>query len=149
MSHGVLHASGGIYRYAGEAFPASHVSLRNIGWDNFVIIELCSSGQGSSGQGSSGRVRSGRARSSAPSGELDYRAAHTMLHEQAIYQQDAEQYQVERLDFENHKAYVRKVEPDYFTTALTLPRGHRARNPCGTAGGGGDPRSSGPPSRSP
>jgi DEAD/DEAH box helicase domain-containing protein len=42
-----------------------------------------------------------------------------MLHEQAIYQQDAEQYQVERLDFDNHKAFVRKVEPDYFTTALT------------------------------
>jgi DEAD/DEAH box helicase domain-containing protein len=42
-----------------------------------------------------------------------------MLHEQAIYQQDAEQYQVERLDFENHKAFVRRVEPDYFTTALT------------------------------
>ena len=30
-----------------------------------------------------------------------------------------EQYQVERLDFENHKAFVRKVAPDYFTTALT------------------------------
>jgi DEAD/DEAH box helicase domain-containing protein len=42
-----------------------------------------------------------------------------MLHEQAIYQHDAEQYQVERLDYENHKAYVRKVAPDYFTTALT------------------------------
>jgi DEAD/DEAH box helicase domain-containing protein len=42
-----------------------------------------------------------------------------MLHEQAIYQQDAEQYQVERLDYDNHKAFVRKVEPDYFTTALT------------------------------
>src|SRR5690606_28945636 len=45
-----------------------------------------------------------------------------MLHEQAIYQHDAEQYQVERLDFENHKAYVRKVEPDYFTTAMTYTR---------------------------
>ena len=52
-------------------------------------------------------------------GELDWRAAHTMLHEQAIYQQDAEQYQVERLDYDNHKAFVRKVEPDYFTTALS------------------------------
>ncbi len=51
--------------------------------------------------------------------ELDWRAAHTMLHEQAIYQHDAEQYQVERLDYENHKAFVRKVAPDYFTTALT------------------------------
>jgi DEAD/DEAH box helicase domain-containing protein len=42
-----------------------------------------------------------------------------MLHEQAIYQHEAEQYQVEQLDFENHKAYVTKVKPDYFTTALT------------------------------
>ena len=41
-----------------------------------------------------------------------------MLHEQAIYQHEAEQYQVERLDFENHKAYVTKVAPDYFTTAM-------------------------------
>ena len=38
--------------------------------------------------------------------EMDWRAAHTMLHEQAIYQHDGEQYQVERLDFENHKAFV-------------------------------------------
>ena len=46
---------------------------------------------------------------------MDLRATHTMLHEQAIYQHEGEQYQVERLDFENHKAFVRKVEPDYFT----------------------------------
>jgi DEAD/DEAH box helicase domain-containing protein len=42
-----------------------------------------------------------------------------MLHEQAIYQHDGEQYQVEKLDFENHKAFVRKVEPDYYTDAMT------------------------------
>jgi len=42
-----------------------------------------------------------------------------MLHEQAIYQHDGEQYQVERLDWENHKAFVTKVVPDYFTTALS------------------------------
>jgi DEAD/DEAH box helicase domain-containing protein len=51
--------------------------------------------------------------------ELDWRAAHTMLHEQAIYQHDGECWQVERLDYENHKAFVRRVEPDYWTTALT------------------------------
>lgn len=97
-SHGLVHASGGAYHWAGEAFPANHVSLRNIGWDNFVIID----------------VESGQSIA-----ELDWRAAHTMLHEQAIYQHDAEQFQVERLDYENHKAFVRKVAPDYFTTALT------------------------------
>jgi DEAD/DEAH box helicase domain-containing protein len=96
--HGLVHQSGGRYHWAGEAYPASAVSLRNIGWDNFVIIDVATN------------------KSIA---ELDFRATHTMLHEQAIYQHDAEQYQVERLDYDNHKAFVRKVEPDYFTTALT------------------------------
>lgn len=101
--HGLLHASGGRYHWAGDAFPASSVSLRNVGWDNFVIVD-----QGTPAEPSERTI-----------GELDYRATFTMLHEQAIYQQDAEQYQVERLDFDNHKAYVKKVAPDYFTTALT------------------------------
>ena len=96
--HHLVHESAGRYYYTGESFPANNVSLRNIGWDNFVIVEV------DTGQSLA---------------ELDFRAAHTMLHEQAIYQHDAEQYQVERLDYDNHKAFVRKVEPDYFTTALT------------------------------
>jgi DEAD/DEAH box helicase domain-containing protein len=41
-----------------------------------------------------------------------------MLHEQAIYQHDGQTWQVERFDYENHKAYVRYVDPDYFTTAM-------------------------------
>jgi DEAD/DEAH box helicase domain-containing protein len=98
QSHGLVHPSAGAFHWSGEAFPANNVSLRNIGWDNFVIIDV-----------STGKSIA----------ELDWRAAHTMLHEQAIYQHDAEQYQVEKLDYENHKAFVRKVEPDYFTTALT------------------------------
>lgn len=98
VSHGLVHEAGGRYHWAGEAFPANNISLRNIGWDNFVIVDVATN---------------------QSIAELDYRATHTMLHEQAIYQHDAEQYQVERLDFENHKAFVRKVAPDYFTTALT------------------------------
>jgi DEAD/DEAH box helicase domain-containing protein len=96
--HGLVHATDGHYYWSGEAFPASSVSLRNVGWDNFVIVD----------------VENGESIA-----ELDFRATHTMLHEQAIYQHDAEQFQVERLDFDNHKAFVRKVAPDYFTTALT------------------------------
>jgi DEAD/DEAH box helicase domain-containing protein len=97
-SHGIIHASGGRYHYIGDPYPASNVSLRSIGWDNFVIVDLDTN------------------KSLA---ELDFRSAHTMLHEQAIYQHDAEQFQVERLDYDDHKAFVRKVDPDYFTTALT------------------------------
>jgi DEAD/DEAH box helicase domain-containing protein len=95
--HGVLHQSSGRFHWAADAYPANHVSLRSIGWDNFVIIDKVA-----------GKTLA----------ELDWRAAHTMLHEQAIYQHDAEQYQVEELDYDNHKAFVRRVEPDYFTTAM-------------------------------
>jgi len=95
--HGVLHAANDHYYWATDAFPANHVSLRSIGWDNFVIIDLDTD---------------------LTLAELDWHSAPSMLHEQAIYQHDGKQYQVERLDYENHKAYVRHVEPDYFTTAL-------------------------------
>ena len=96
--HGVLHESKDRFHWSADAYPANHVSLRSVGWDNFVIID--------------------RATGSALA-ELDWRATPTMLHEQAIYQHDGEQYQVERLDWENHKAFVTKVAPDYFTTALS------------------------------
>ncbi len=96
--HGVVHEGGERFHWAADAYPANHVSLRSVGWDNFVIIDT-----------SCGKAL----------GELDFRAAPTMLHEQAIYQHDGEQYQVEKLDYENHKAFVRPVEPDYFTTAMS------------------------------
>ncbi len=104
--HELVHLSPGpggkqIYHWASDAYPASNVSLRSVGWDNFVVIELDGN---------------------KTIAEMDFRSTHTMLHEQAIYQHEGEQYQVERLDFENHKAFVRKVVPDYFTTAMTFTR---------------------------
>jgi len=106
VQHGVLHPSPAgagktLYHWSADQYPANHVSLRSIGWDNFVIIDV------------------GTQKTLA---EMDFRSTHTMLHEQAIYQHEGEQYQVERLDYENHKAYVRKVEPDYFTDAMTYTR---------------------------
>ncbi len=104
-AHGLLHAvqSGAktVYHWASDAYPATHVSLRSVGWDNFVVIDV------------------EHDRSIA---EMDWRSTHTMLHEQAIYQHEGEQYQVERLDFDNHKAFVRKVDSDYFTNAMTYVR---------------------------
>lgn len=90
-----------VYHWSSDAYPANNVSLRSASFDNFVIIDVA------------------RTKTIA---EMDFRSTHTMLHEQAIYQHDGEQYQVERLDYDNHKAYVRKVEPDYYTTALTHVR---------------------------
>ena len=104
--HKVVHAAPNgqgkmTWHWATDAYPANHVSLRSVGWDNFVIIDVA------------------RDKTIA---EMDWRSTHTMLHVQAIYQHEGQQYQVERLDYENHKAYVRKVEPDYYTDAMTYTR---------------------------
>ena len=100
--NGVVHpsstAAGSIYHWASDSYPANNVSLRSASWDNFVIIDIDGH------------------RTIA---EMDWRSTHTMLHEQAIYQHEGGQYQVERLDFDNHKAFVRRVKPDYYTTAMT------------------------------
>jgi len=100
--NGVVHpsstAAGSIYHWASDSYPANNVSLRSASWDNFVIIDLDAN------------------RTIA---EMDWRSTHTMLHEQAIYQHEGGQFQVERLDFDNHKAFVRRVKPDYYTTAMT------------------------------
>lgn len=98
VHHKVLHESGGTFHWAADSYPANDVSLRSVGWDNVVIIDV------------------ERDESIA---EMDWRGAHTMLHEQAIYQHDGECWQVEKFDYENHKAFVRKVEPDYWTDAMT------------------------------
>ena len=100
--HQVVHpvADGGhvAYHWREGSYPANDTSLRSIGWDNFVIIDQ-----------QNGRTIA----------EMDWRSAHTMLHEQAIYQHANEQWQVERLDYDNRKAFVRKVVPDYYTDATT------------------------------
>ena len=119
----VVEASAGsgkrAWHWSTDAYPASHVSLRSLSWDNFVIIDLDGD------------------RTIA---EMDWRATHTMLHVQAIYQHEGEQYQVERLDFENHKAYVRKVAPDYFTTAMTYTRVSITQEDDGGVVGAGSPQ---------
>ena len=96
--HGVVHPTGGVYHWASDSYPANGVSLRSASWDNFVIVDLDGD------------------RTIA---EMDWRSSHGMLHEQAIYQHEGRQYQVERLDYENHKAFVKRVKPDYYTTAMT------------------------------
>lgn len=96
--HKVLHETNGTFHWAADAYPANSVSLRSVGWDNVVIID---------------------AEHDETIAEIDWRGAHTMVHEQAIYQHDGECWQVEKFDYENHKAFVRKVKPDYWTDAMT------------------------------
>ncbi len=105
---GYLHNSGGNWHWVQQAYPADTVSLRSVSSDNFVIIDI--TGSESSEDGISG----------APEviGEVDFSSALTMVHPKAIYIHQGQQYHVERLDFEERKAYVKHVNVDYFTDAI-------------------------------
>ncbi len=101
QTHGVVNESAGRFHWMQRVYPATHVSLRGIPEENFVVIDV---------------------KTTQVLAEVDFRSAHTTLYTHAIYNLDASQYQVEELDYENHKAYVRRVEPDYYTTAMTYTR---------------------------
>jgi DEAD/DEAH box helicase domain-containing protein len=51
-------------------------------------------------------------------GEVDFSSALTTVHPKAIYIHQGQQYHVERLDFGQRKAYVKRVNVDYFTDAI-------------------------------
>jgi DEAD/DEAH box helicase domain-containing protein len=91
--------SGGRWFWSRQAFPAEEVHLRRILADNVVIIDT-----------------------SQPRpqviGEMDQFTAPVLLHEEAVYLHEGAQYHVDRLDWNEKKAYVRPVEVDYYTDAL-------------------------------
>jgi DEAD/DEAH box helicase domain-containing protein len=95
----VLHQNGDKWYWMNDAFPAHNISLRSASQENVVIID----------------------QSDAPDnrviGEMDTFSAMTLLHDEAIYLHQGVQYQVELLDWEEKKAYVREVNVDYYTDA--------------------------------
>jgi len=95
---GYLHQAGGHYHWTHEAYPADTVSLRSVTSDNFVIIDIT---------GEPNVI-----------GEVDFSSALTTVHEKAIYLHGGEQYHVEHLDFKERKAYVKRVDVDYYTDAI-------------------------------
>lgn len=96
--HIVRHV-GGRYHWMAEDFPASEISLRSAASENFVIIDITDP--------THHRVI----------GEMDRYTVPMLLHENAIYMHEAQQYQVEKLDFEACKAFIRRVDVGYYTDA--------------------------------
>lgn len=92
-----LHKTQDRYYWMAQSFPANAISLRSAAQENFIIID----------QTQGNRVL----------GEVDRFSAPTLIHEEAIYLHEGVQYQVEKLDYEEKKAYVRQVNVDYFTDA--------------------------------
>jgi DEAD/DEAH box helicase domain-containing protein len=103
---GFLHRSGGNWHWVQEAYPADTVSLRSVTSDNFVIIDTTGGTNGEE-DGEPEVI-----------GEVDFSSALTTVHPKAIYLHQGQQYHVERLDFEQRKAYVKSVNVDYYTDAI-------------------------------
>ena len=95
---GFLHLAGENYHWTHEAYPADTISLRSVTSDNFVIIDITGEPQ--------------------VVGEIDFPSALVFLHEKAIYLHGGQQYHVEHLDFKERKAYVKRVDVDYYTDAV-------------------------------
>ena len=51
-------------------------------------------------------------------GEVDFPSALSTVHPKAIYLHEGQQYHVEKLDFQERKAYVKQVDVDYYTDAV-------------------------------
>ncbi|MFE8695708.1 DEAD/DEAH box helicase [Cytobacillus sp. FJAT-53684] len=95
----VLYQNGDKFYWMNDSFPAHNVSLRSASQENVVIID----------QSDVANVK--------VIGEMDRFSALTLLHEEAIYLHQGTQFQVELLDWEEKKAFVREVDVDYFTDA--------------------------------
>lgn len=82
-----------------EDFPAGDISLRSAATENFIIIDITNPAHH--------RVI----------GEMDRYTVPMLLHENAIYMHEARQFQVEKLDYDACKAFIRAVDVDYYTDA--------------------------------
>lgn len=94
----VRRADDGRWYWSSESFPASEVSLRVAAPENVLIIDT---------SGERPRVI----------GEIDLFSAQTQVHEDAIYLHETRQHHVDRLDWDERKAYVRPVDVDHYTQA--------------------------------
>ncbi len=91
-----LHASGDKYFWMKDVQPSRGVSLRGMGSDSVVIQAQTEDGV-------------------KLVGEVDPFGAMWLVHPDAIYIHDGATYFVEKLDLDEHIAYLRPIEADYYT----------------------------------
>src|SRR5437899_4129293 len=98
--------SAGRWFWSRQAFPAEEVHLRRILADNVVIIDTSQP---------------------RPSviGEMDQFSAPVLLHEEAVYLHEGAQFHVDRLEWNEKKAYVLTVDVGYYTVDVTSVTGKR------------------------
>ncbi|MCB1802465.1 MAG: DUF1998 domain-containing protein, partial [Gammaproteobacteria bacterium] len=102
-AEGVVHREGDAWHWVTDSYPANAVSLRSVAEGNFLVID---------------HDRDGR----QIIAEVDFSSAPETLYEGAIYMVQAAPYQVEKLDWDGRKAYVRPTRADYYTDAVVYTR---------------------------
>jgi DEAD/DEAH box helicase domain-containing protein len=98
---GVLHRVEDRWHWAAESYPADEISLRTVNPENVVVVDTT--------EKAAPRIIA----------EVDWDSAFTTVHQDAIYMVESQQYHVDELDLERKKAYVRQVDVDYYTDAMT------------------------------
>jgi DEAD/DEAH box helicase domain-containing protein len=99
---GTATGAEGQWQWINESYPADAVSLRSISSDNFVVVDVT--------------------RGSNVIAETSFTSGPPTLHEKAIYIIEGSLYQVEKLDFDGRKAYVREIDCEYYTDAITYTK---------------------------
>jgi len=103
QEQGVVHREGERWHWIEDSYPANSVSLRSVADGNFVVIDTTDGAK-------------------QVIAEVDYGSAALTLYEGAIYLVQAVAYQVEALDWEGRKAFVRRTRADYYTDAIDYTR---------------------------
>lgn len=95
----ILRDVGGRFYWMAEEFPQAGINLRTADDQNFLIVDITDP------------------KKHRVIGEMDRFTVPMLLHKYAIYMHEGRQFQVEELDFDDKKAYVRSVDVDYYTDA--------------------------------
>ena len=95
----ILRQVSGKYYWMAEEFPQAGINLRSASDQNFLIVDITDP------------------KKHRVIGEMDRFTVPMLLHKYAIYMHEGTQYQVEDLDFDDKKAYIRRVDVGYYTDA--------------------------------
>lgn len=95
----ILRLVSGRWYWMAEEFPQAGVNLRSASDQNFLIVDITNP------------------KKHRVIGEMDRFTVPMLLHKYAIYMHEGRQYQVEELDFDDKKAYIREVDVGYYTDA--------------------------------
>ncbi len=93
----VLRHAGERWYFSEDSYPADEISLRSASAENFIVLNTKDKNK--------------------VIAEVDYDSAPFLIHPDAIYIHQGQQYVVDKLDWDGRAAYVRPVVVDYYTDA--------------------------------